>query len=418
MIHILSECNTPRKCDLIIFKDSIFQYSIIYKFLIRISKSSFNKDTTLNMADEEEIAKASEDIEEVKFRFTVDNIKNLKQFISKTVYVRGQPWFFKVIKNKTSDKLGVYWNMKNKIKLDQWAIIASASIKLLSKSEETYLQKHLEVVFCPKRLCRGFLKFIKWETMMDPKNEYINDDKCCFEVKIRAGQLQDLSANNGMVFKSVQQCCDGSTDASFYLSVEKSSDFVGVCSPTFVLGNMPWRISVIKFKDRIEPEKKCYLRILLQNLFESTTDDWSCIASFTCKLISFNDDTQSAVSNIENEDFYNSSAKASTLVPWSKLTCAGSQFIKDEKFCIEIKLKIDEININGPLSHAKPCCFHKFECAICFESMMNRPIACTKCGHMFCKQCIEESLKKNGVCATCNQVATLDDLRTLFFSLI
>lgn len=42
------------------------------------------------------------------------------------------------------------------------------------------------------------------------------------------------------------------------------------------------------------------------------------------------------------------------------------------------------------------------ECPICLESL-NEPFMATHCGHSFCKECIEKSMKKKNDCPVCVQ---------------
>nr|XP_053616866.1 E3 ubiquitin-protein ligase RNF4-like [Plodia interpunctella] len=43
------------------------------------------------------------------------------------------------------------------------------------------------------------------------------------------------------------------------------------------------------------------------------------------------------------------------------------------------------------------------ECPICWDDMLNKPLASTKCGHVFCKKCLKKSLKTMKRCPKCRQ---------------
>ena len=51
-----------------------------------------------------------------------------------------------------------------------------------------------------------------------------------------------------------------------------------------------------------------------------------------------------------------------------------------------------------------------FECNICLETL-SRACDLQKCGHTFCKFCIEQWLKTTEKCPTCNKQNTLNDIR-------
>ncbi|CAF3396867.1 unnamed protein product [Rotaria socialis] len=50
----------------------------------------------------------------------------------------------------------------------------------------------------------------------------------------------------------------------------------------------------------------------------------------------------------------------------------------------------------------------ELKCAICIEPF-DSPVCATKCGHTFCQECIQESLKEYSKCPTCRQHVTLED---------
>ena len=50
------------------------------------------------------------------------------------------------------------------------------------------------------------------------------------------------------------------------------------------------------------------------------------------------------------------------------------------------------------------------KCIICYE-IFNKPIS-LRCGHTFCKMCLESALKEKPVCPTC-RVITLSDTSSM-----
>lgn len=54
----------------------------------------------------------------------------------------------------------------------------------------------------------------------------------------------------------------------------------------------------------------------------------------------------------------------------------------------------------------------EFECPVCFEHIKETSL--TKCGHVFCKDCIEECLNRRHECPSCKLETTLDQVVRIF----
>jgi len=52
-------------------------------------------------------------------------------------------------------------------------------------------------------------------------------------------------------------------------------------------------------------------------------------------------------------------------------------------------------------------------CAICFEPMQD--ITSTHCGHLFCKDCVFESVRNHGKCPMCQKKMSLTDMHPIYF---
>lgn len=53
-------------------------------------------------------------------------------------------------------------------------------------------------------------------------------------------------------------------------------------------------------------------------------------------------------------------------------------------------------------------------CPICFQDMNKCNTSATACGHLFCFQCISDSLKRNDCCPICKQTSHFSTLRTIY----
>jgi Uncharacterized conserved protein, contains RING Zn-finger len=50
----------------------------------------------------------------------------------------------------------------------------------------------------------------------------------------------------------------------------------------------------------------------------------------------------------------------------------------------------------------------EFECPVCFSTIKDASV--TKCGHSFCKECIEECLNRRHECPNCKNETTIEQL--------
>ncbi|BFG02567.1 E3 ubiquitin-protein ligase RNF185-like [Drosophila madeirensis] len=55
-----------------------------------------------------------------------------------------------------------------------------------------------------------------------------------------------------------------------------------------------------------------------------------------------------------------------------------------------------------------------YECPICLLAAFDRGPVATPCGHIFCRGCIEEQIRRRNKCAKCNREITADQLVRLY----
>ncbi|SPP78432.1 E3 ubiquitin-protein ligase RNF185-like [Drosophila guanche] len=55
-----------------------------------------------------------------------------------------------------------------------------------------------------------------------------------------------------------------------------------------------------------------------------------------------------------------------------------------------------------------------YECPICLMAAFDRSPVATTCGHIFCRECIEEQIRQRNKCAKCNMKITADQLVRLY----
>uniref|UniRef100_A0A1A9WMT5 RING-type domain-containing protein n=1 Tax=Glossina brevipalpis TaxID=37001 RepID=A0A1A9WMT5_9MUSC len=90
-------------------------------------------------------------------------------------------------------------------------------------------------------------------------------------------------------------------------------------------------------------------------------------------------------------------------------TCSQSEMINNQQIAANDK------NSNATKNSLSSGEYSPGFCPICRESMINRQLTCTRCGHIYCEICIVRQLERNCKCPVCNAIALLEELRRLYF---
>lgn len=347
----------------------------------------------------------NEDISLIRFVITLNNMNNFDSFKSNIFHVRNNPWMIKISKKKDMMAISLISCIKNAP--IRWTVIAACSAKLISSKIH---KKPHKAFIGPVGFYEGTLEWlsstsIPWNMLMDPTNDYITNDTCKLEIEVKASPLQITTQHQWLTFESIQKCCNENSNDKFRLTVKVFDDFIGVCSPEFVLSNSKWRISVVK-TEAIPVE---YVQIRLRCIAPDT--NWSERLTITSTLIPFNPNGQPLQKQIENQNYNHSAYNfAWNLITWDDLILPLNQYIENNSFVLEISIKrgatkrrtFDEDNLT---------------CTICFERLKDLAISSLSCGHIFCTPCIVKSIQQKKLCPTCNRAANVRHLRRIYLTL-
>lgn len=366
------------------------------------------------------------DITAVTFSITLSDVTLIEnEFTSREVYIRGLPWNITLTKKPPEPEddgqpqLAIYLYVLNNDQSNDWAIFATATIKIItSKIGEKPFEGIIEpFVFSSQCTGWGEHSFISWNKFIDPANGYINNGTCKLEVKIETGPLQDVQKDDWMKFERIESCCGCTSIGRFRLTVKNFSEFADVCSPQFELpAGIPWSILILKSDKRVKNNDTVSivpsLRIQLYNRLDDDDDEGanrSCRANMHCKLVSFDPNVNPILAKIENMEFKSPYVcKFVDILAWDELNNIEKKFIQNNSFIIEIEIKIESAN-GFPAVHIKTESpeigsdemnstqtnkrrlsevnrnIVEMECFICNENMIGKVILMTKCGHMYCK---------------------------------
>lgn len=96
---------------------------------------------------------------------------------------------------------------------------------------------------------------------------------------------------------------------------------------------------------------------------------------------------------------------------------ATKKYLQDDKAIFDIELDVDyphppwDIEQNSTNTNDRV-----LECSICLQNITDHETVVTKCGHLFCRNCIRPLIAECKKCPMCNANANLDDLRTVYIS--
>lgn len=334
----------------------------------------------------------NKDIAKIHFYIVINNISELTTFESKMIFVRSQPWFVKLA--KIENNLCVYLHLLNNDKSNDWSMVAMISVKIIcSKNIGAPHQSVIgPMIFDSDHIGCGNDAFISWNELMEPKHGYVTNDECRFKIKIKAGPILNEPINRWIKFEINRKCCDNSSYANFQLTINKLYESFAICSPKFSLNNMQWRILAIKGND---------LQILLWNV---NGMDCMFVTKTKCELKSFSEIIVPIRKEVEVSNMIRTPFDIFSIA-WNDLNSPEKHFIENGSFKLEI-----EIKMNHPEEPPKMVTLEtNIPCPICIMNMIGRDVSATMCGHIFCTECIKNSMRNSSNCPMCKEFLNYSD---------
>ncbi|XP_031628616.1 E3 ubiquitin-protein ligase BRE1-like [Contarinia nasturtii] len=343
-------------------------------------------------------------VPKVNFNFKIANISKLKQIFSPEFLVQGVPWNVKVVKNASAavDRLGIYLYCQKKEILENWSHAAFASFKLLSSKDEVNpVERTIEAyAFDNSGLGYGFPNFIKWNDLLNVEKGYVKDDAITLEIEIVAETSDENKSR--LTFENIEKSCDENCLVLYRLTIANVKNLMAVASTKFNLRKLSCHLQVYK-------SQSSDLKIRLSS--NSDADEISYKSKILFTLVSSKDGK--AIEKVENRCL-TSSWLLINLVSWDELLKPENGFVNDNSIIIEMKIKPAGIFDDGDDDEKQ----RKIECSICFETIGDQAVSSTKCGHLFCTECITTSVTARKVCPTCNDAIALEDLHPVFLPFV
>lgn len=194
-------------------------------------------------------------------------------------------------------------------------------------------------------------------------------------------------------FETIDGSCDKGCMARFHLIVTNIQNLKSVRSPDFKLGRIIWSLHIF----RNDSNLAIYLH-----------GNRSCQTEMIVQLISTDNNHMNPVQRQQTKKIEaHGGLYINDLMQWDELFKPENNFIRNNSLEIEVEIKGETC-----LQHVEIRSI-KLECTICHGSIESQEISSVPCGHIFCVDCIEQSLLKYGQCPECETSASVDDLRRI-----
>lgn len=350
-------------------------------------------------------------IENIDFRFTIRNVRQLTTTISSQVYVSGVPWQVKL--KKSGENVTIELCCKYSNKTSNWSCAARAVFKLLSHSSKSELyEKRQDVVavFSSELLSISRNnELVKWNDLFDSRKQYICNNGIMVDVSIQAERLRDDTRSRLIEVETV------SDHARFRFKLFNVRGVIAMDSPEFSFRTAKCQLTISKryplTKEELVEHKNGYLGVWLAS--KNMVDTSSYAIQVIFRLLSHQSGGkhfQKFADNVEHNRFNFSSR----LIPLLELYKSQNEYVNDS-IIMEVDIKAENINNVASLhNNVKKVSSIVMECILCFDNMIDGLISSTPCGHLFCRKCITTSLMVRAACPICNKHVFMKDVHDVY----
>lgn len=350
---------------------------------------------------------------EAKLQVIVPNISKLAEFWSKSVIIHGLNWNLQVSKvTKTStddDHIGVFLHCANEKRSSNWNCAAWAMVKLVSFNGENSVVKPINPDVYDSMSGWGISNFISCAELFDNNNDYVKNDSINLEVTIKANG--PVIGDGNSLFECLDRCCASASSGRYRWTVRNVGELLAACSPQFFLRGLPWEISVFRVGTSTGYVHDLFgISLRCKNARPNWT--WKVTISLSFLSPTENGLKSSFKQNISECTFSSDNPNASFVLLWRNLIQPERGIINDDSVVIECEIRLQN-PINNTLNPRKRRFQVEMECAICLENIVYQRVSSTRCGHLFCSECIEKAIAVQNQCPMCKTEVNLNNLRRI-----
>lgn len=359
-------------------------------------------------------------VQDNSFPLRLVNISDLETVYSPEYTVNSIPWIVRICKDNLNGEqwLAIYLQCAKKQIFEnsilKWEHIACPTFKLISFNDDANnIENHLPPHVFDGQRAHG-IRMLRWNDLMDVDKGYIKDNTINLNIQIKMID-SDEENKSELVLEEIDQMTEefNTQHAKYRFTVTNVEHLMAVRSPEIILQNMPWYVTIYK-----HPMKKLF--IMLESMTGSR--DFSCAVNFHAKLAN----QVNKLGQIRSEKMTRLKRLDVELASWIDLLKPENGFIEDNSLVIEFKIyvgKPEGIEVTpekrkavdtGTSSETKRSKSIRLECMICLNHFDNQKISFIPCGHMFCAECIEKSIKIWKKCPCCNKRVTKKQIKQAF----
>lgn len=360
------------------------------------------------------------DVEQMDFRFTIRNVKQLTTYTSPVVRVNSLPWQVKLKRNGENVTIELCCNYAHP--KTNWSCAARALFKLMSfASNSAAHEKRQDVVavFSTKlsSITRAH-ELVKWHDLFDSKKQFVCNNAIVVDVTIQAEKLRENGQNNLIDVLPI------SGRATFRFKLTKVRGIIAVDSPEFVFRNANCHLTVSKryplTKVELDEYKHGYLGIWLVSSNFVHTSNYEIQVNFRLISHRLHGKHFEKLADSLSLDRFNFSSR---FIPLKTLYGSDCSYVHNDSITLEVDINVKHINnfanansvLNAHTGAERTSL--SMECILCYENMIDQSISSTPCGHVFCRQCIIASLRVRASCPICNKTVT-EDIHDIFLPAI
>ncbi|XP_055304845.1 uncharacterized protein LOC129569732 [Sitodiplosis mosellana] len=280
----------------------------------------------------------------------------------------------------------------------EWFCEAKMTATLCSTTtdHQSFRKSLAMVVFKKDEKSHGLRPFIKLADI----GPYMQDGRVFFEIQLSVNPLKTRSQTQIETKRLI-----------FQFTLDDVSKFNTKHCVDVSVGGTKWSVRLMR--------KQHNLAVVLRDERNAQDDNWTWHAKCSFKLLSFDDDNIHPHEYKMERTFYFEGHcwGFPKFIAWNDLMDPANKYIQDDKAVFEVDLEVSPAKPVWDFGREQPQPRPEngiLECSICLQNIVGREPVSTKCGHLFCKACIRQSIQENNRCPNCNADAVLLDLRPIY----
>lgn len=339
-----------------------------------------------------------------QFRMEIPKINGFNEIISPETLVRGIPWKVQVCKRflESKQSLSLYlFCAEQDMSLCSYVASFSAILQSFNPNVAAIEHHYQPCIFDNAGMGYGD-PIIDWNDLFDAEKCYVENDTIILDIKI---DVVDPYAphKSELLFTDKSSGCSNKECRLFQLTVKNIENLMAVKSSRFIIKNCSWDLTVIKHQGHLGVRLSVFGNEL-------------CTQTMLVKLLSTNGHFVEQIHSKCFEPFTDLCTE--NFIPWNDLVRPKNGFVSNNCITLEVVMaenpndaKECRYIVTETITESEP---PKTECVICLENLKNKSLSSVPCGHLFCTECIENTLRNTQVCPLCRTPAQLSELRRIY----